>query len=109
VADGLPSDHQAGAAKAIPRQNGPVRHSVWAGRDRRRALGGGVMMCPDCGKLRHDGPCPDTCEACGWPLEAGEDRLCHECAIELAEIDAEQALRRFEDVVRTAQQGAWKQ
>lgn len=58
------------------------------------------MQCPECKGYRHEGPCPDTCEGCGWPLEAGQDRLCHECNLELAEIDAEMALRRFEDVVR---------
>lgn len=40
-------------------------------------------MCPDCKKLRHEGDCPDLCEGCGWPLAAGQDRLCDECALEI--------------------------
>lgn len=40
------------------------------------------MICPDCGKLRHEGPCK-ACEACGWPVEASET-LCHECSLEMA-------------------------
>lgn len=57
------------------------------------------MQCPSCKSYRHEGPCPDLCEGCGWPLAAGQDRLCDECALEMAEIDAEQALRRFEQAV----------
>ena len=59
------------------------------------------MMCVNgCKGYRHEGSCPDLCEACGWPLEAGQVRYCNECELEIAEIDAETALRRFEDVVR---------
>jgi hypothetical protein len=60
------------------------------------------MKCVNgCNSYRHEGPCPDLCECegCGFPLEAGQDRYCEACALEMAQIDAEQALRRFEQAV----------
>lgn len=46
------------------------------------------MQCVDCGKLRHDGPCPDnTCQGCGYELEyPTEDRLCDACREEIGDL-----------------------
>lgn len=64
------------------------------------------MQCPECKGYRHQGPCPTkaremnarTCEGCGWPLSEEQDRYCHECELEIAEIDAEQAERRAQEL-----------
>ncbi len=49
------------------------------------------MHCIACGT-----PQDHTCEACGWPLSDSQKDLCDACALELAEVDAEMAARRFE-------------